>query len=48
MLYSSCKNINPHSPYMSNAQDDPLKCTKCYPRNFLKKTSIQDNGYPLY
>ena len=48
MLHGSCGNINLHSPCMSGARDGPPKCTKRYPRNFFKETSIQENGYPLY
>ena len=48
MLHGPCGDVNPHSPCMSSARDDPPKCTKRYPRNFLEETSIQENGYPLY
>lgn len=48
MLYNPYKNINFYLPYMSNAQDSFLKCTKYYLCNFLKETFIQKNGYLLY
>lgn len=39
--HSLYKMINPHSPYMSNVQDNPPKYTKHYPRNFLEETFVQ-------
>ena len=33
---------------MSNARDGRPTCTKHYPCNFLEKTFVQENGYPLY
>ena len=48
MLYGPYGNINLHSLCMSGARDGPPKCIKRYPRNFLKETSIQENGYLLY
>ena len=48
ILYGSCRNINSHSPYISNSRDGPPKYTKYYLRNYLEETSIQENGYPLY
>lgn len=40
LLYSLCKNLNPHSPCISNARDETPKCTKRYSRDFLDETSI--------
>lgn len=48
ILHGPYGKINPNSLYMSNAQDDLPRCTKQYPHNFFKETSIQENGYLLY
>ncbi|KFM75760.1 hypothetical protein X975_25623, partial [Stegodyphus mimosarum] len=43
MVHGPCGLINPHSPCMTNE-----KCTKRYPRSFLRKTQTGQDGYPLY
>lgn len=48
ILHGPCGKINPNSPCMSNARDGLPKCTKHYPRSFLKETFIQENNYSLY
>lgn len=38
ILHGPDANINPHSLYMSSAQDSSLKCTKHYLCNFFEET----------
>lgn len=48
MLHGSCGNQNPNALCMSRSNNGPPQCTKQYPRKFLPKTVVQENGYPLY
>lgn len=48
MIYGLCEEINFYSPYMTNTQDNFLRCIKYYLYNFLEETFIQKNGYQLY
>ncbi|GFR18634.1 helitron_like_N domain-containing protein [Trichonephila clavata] len=43
MVHGPCGIINPFSPCMKNG-----RCTKRYPRDFLKETQTGRDGYPLY
>ncbi|GFQ88447.1 ATP-dependent DNA helicase [Trichonephila clavata] len=43
MVHGPCGVINPFSPCMKNR-----RCTKRYPRDFLKETQTGRDGYPLY
>ncbi|GFQ83182.1 ATP-dependent DNA helicase PIF1 [Trichonephila clavata] len=43
MVHGPCGVINPFSPCMKNG-----RCTKRYPRDFLKETQTGRDGYPLY
>ncbi|KAF8787007.1 hypothetical protein HNY73_008646 [Argiope bruennichi] len=43
MIHGPCGSINPLSPCMKDG-----KCTKRYPRDFLKETQTGHDGYPLY
>ncbi|XP_044597781.1 uncharacterized protein LOC123274285, partial [Cotesia glomerata] len=43
MIHGPCGSYNPDSPCMKDG-----KCTKGYPRQFLKETQTGGDGYPLY
>ncbi|XP_015919286.2 uncharacterized protein [Parasteatoda tepidariorum] len=43
MIYGPCGILNQQSPCMKDG-----KCTKRYPRSFLKETQTGEDGYPLY
>uniref|UniRef100_UPI00358F20A2 uncharacterized protein n=1 Tax=Myxine glutinosa TaxID=7769 RepID=UPI00358F20A2 len=43
MVHGPCGRLNPSSPCMKDG-----KCTKQYPRAFLKETQTGLDGYPLY
>ncbi|GFQ66807.1 ATP-dependent DNA helicase [Trichonephila clavata] len=43
MVHGPCGAIKPFSPCMKDG-----KCTKRYPRDFLKETQTGKDGYPLY
>ncbi|GFR11179.1 ATP-dependent DNA helicase PIF1 [Trichonephila clavata] len=43
MVHGPCGVINPFPPCMKNG-----RCTKRYPRDFLKETQTGRDGYPLY
>lgn len=43
MLHGPCGSLNNKSPCMKDN-----KCTKKYPRQFLKETQTGDDGYPQY
>ena len=43
MLHGPCGPLNKNSPCMKDG-----KCTKCFPRPFLKETQTGEDGYPLY
>ncbi|GFT13828.1 helitron_like_N domain-containing protein [Trichonephila clavipes] len=43
MIHGPCGVINPFSPCMKDG-----RCTKRYPRDFLKETQTVKDGYPLY
>nr|XP_042898738.1 uncharacterized protein LOC107440395 [Parasteatoda tepidariorum] len=43
MIHGPCGILNQQSPCMKDG-----KCTKRYPRNFLKETQTGEDGYPLY
>ncbi|GFR11280.1 helitron_like_N domain-containing protein [Trichonephila clavata] len=42
LVHGPCEVINPFSPCMKNG-----RCTKRYPRDFLKETQTGRDGYPL-
>lgn len=43
MIHGPCGKLNPNSPCMHDGE-----CSKKYPRQLLKETLTNDNGYPLY
>ena len=43
MVHGPCGILNPHSLCM-----DKRQCSKKYPRQFIKDTQTNENGYPLY
>ena len=43
LIHGPCGPLNVTSPCMKDG-----KCTKKYPRSFLKETVTAENGYPLY
>ena len=43
MIHGPCGHINPNSPCMKDG-----RCTKHYPREFLRATVTARDGYPLY
>ncbi|XP_023247714.1 uncharacterized protein LOC111643757, partial [Copidosoma floridanum] len=43
MIHGPCGEFNMASPCMDNG-----KCTKKFPRNFVKETLTADDGYPTY
>lgn len=43
MLHGPCGQLNKNSPCMRDG-----RCTKNYPRPFLRETQTGEDGYPLY
>ncbi|XP_074106305.1 uncharacterized protein LOC141532045 [Cotesia typhae] len=43
MIHGPCGSFNPHSPCMVEG-----KCSKKYPKTFLKETETGEGGYPKY
>lgn len=43
MIHGPCGTINPNAPCMKDG-----KCTKGYPKPFVKETQTGEDGYPLY
>ncbi|XP_074115778.1 ATP-dependent DNA helicase PIF1-like [Cotesia typhae] len=43
MIHGPCGSFNPHSPCMVEG-----KCSKKYPKTFLKETETGEDGYPKY
>lgn len=48
ILHDPYEKINSYLFCISNICDNPPRCTKNYFRNFLEKTSIQENSYLFY
>lgn len=44
MIHGPCGALNPSCPCMNEER----KCSKRYPRNFLKETETGEDGYPSY
>lgn len=43
MIHGPCGSVNPQSPCMNDG-----KCSKRYPRTFVKETQTGEDGYPTY
>jgi len=49
MVHTQCAGGNKNALCMKSPRpDQPQRCSKKYPREFLEETIVQANGYPLY
>lgn len=48
MVHGPCGDINPSSPCMVKHINGELKCSKRFPKAFVEKTEVNEDGYPKY